>query len=214
MRKKREYINDELGTWQKGPDGFMFKFLFDDKGRLIRSEDRFGKWEVYTYNTKGEEVLIEYSDGSYLYKEFNEQGRIIFSKGGKGGEFLNFYTYTKSGKLLSKETNHNCYKRNEYDKNENVIRETWGDPHRDWEHIYRYDSNNSVVYEEDVKLGKWTVIERDLNKNTEPLLNVVKRIYYDGRVHNHSTENSFWEDIGVDAALKIKEETLKKCLPV
>jgi YD repeat-containing protein len=213
--RNKELINDENGVWTKNVDGFPFKTLKDDKGRVIREEDAFGNWEIFTYDTRGYIVLTEIYWKKKHYFRFidrDENGRRTFEK---WDDNITTLTYTPSGKPKTEETNFGCWTKWEYDENENEILHEWADPNRHVKSKTIYDSLNRKIYNEYEVVGigtTWTAYEYMEEKDKNGNWVTARLINSSGRIQDHTGSNTIVYFLEPDELKKTKEEILEKHL--
>jgi YD repeat-containing protein len=213
--RNKELINDENGVWTKNVEGFPFKTLKDDKGRVIREEDAFGNWEIFTYDTRGYIVLTESywkKKHSFHFVDRDENGRRTFEK---WGDNITTLTYTPSGKPKTEETNFGCWKKWEYDENENEILCEWADPSRHVRSGAIYDSLNRKIYSDYEVVGKgttWTTYEYKDEKDKNGNWVKARLINSSGLVQDHTGLSTITYSLEPDEIERIKEEILKKRL--
>ena len=67
-------------------------YTYDERGNLIQYDDivNIGRWIKYAYDDNNNEIYVEYSNGAWCKKEYNEYNEIIVEESNDG---IKRYTY-------------------------------------------------------------------------------------------------------------------------
>jgi len=92
------HINGELSLEQIWDGDMWKKYTYNEKGRIIYSEDSTGYWGKREYDENGNEIHYEDSKGYWEKYEYDENGRMIYYGDSTG--YWNKWLYNEKGNLI------------------------------------------------------------------------------------------------------------------
>ena len=158
-----EYDQNDMLVKYTDPDGFVTKYVYDDKGQVLKGIDNDGNtFFENTYDDK--DRVIKQKDAleiesSFAYTDNSDGGRTTVYTDRNGNKKT--YTFDKVGRLLSVTDEENHTTGNVYDENGNCIKkvDALGNSV-----IMEYDERDNLVKQTDA-LKNVTTFEYDSNDN-------------------------------------------------
>jgi hypothetical protein len=147
--------------------------IYDSRGNEIYHESSDGDWGKSEYDSRGNQIYHEDSDGDWEKWEYDSNGNKIYEGDSEGYWEKNEFD-SNGNEIYSEFSNGNWYKR-EFDSNGNNI--YWVNNDGYWRK-FEYDSRGNCTYYEDSE-GSW--MKSIFNKNG-------KRIYFensDGEIEDN-----------------------------
>jgi uncharacterized membrane protein len=93
--------------------------IYNSNGNKIYAEDSDGSWTKYEYDDNGNEIYYEYNDGYWVKKEFDTNGNEIYSENSNDAWIKK--EYDTNGNKIYYETSNGYWAKYEYDTNGNEI---------------------------------------------------------------------------------------------
>ncbi|SCX02177.1 RHS repeat-associated core domain-containing protein [Lachnospiraceae bacterium YSD2013] len=158
-----EYDKNDMLVKYTDPDGFVTKYVYDDKGQVLKGIDNDGNtFFEDTYDDKDRVIKQKDALGkesSFTYTDNSDGGRTTVYTDRNGNKKT--YTFDKVGRLLSITDEENHTTGNVYDENGNCIKkvDALGNSV-----IMEYDERDNLVKQTDA-LKNVTTFEYDSNDN-------------------------------------------------
>ena len=90
------------------------QIIFNEKGNQIYLEYSDGTWEKWKYDENGNWIYNENSDGYWEKTEYNENGKLIYYENSNG--YWRKIEYNENGNIIYIENSEGEWKKWEYDK--------------------------------------------------------------------------------------------------
>lgn len=98
-----QYLFEEgILIFSKDPKGFCKSFTYDSNGNLIKFEASNGLWRTQEYDSNGNWIKVEHSNGVWETRKFDSEGNLIESKSSDG--ICETWDYHSLGKTHRHET--------------------------------------------------------------------------------------------------------------
>ena len=117
--------------------------IYNSNGNLIYFENSDGKWDKWEFDSNGNEIYHENSDGFWEKWEYDSNGNLIYYEGSSGGWYKR--EYDSNNNLIYYEHSSGFWYKEEYDSNGDKI--YYEDSDGYWDK-YEYDSNGDLIYYE------------------------------------------------------------------